>query len=129
MAIPVKSLNLKGIRVGYHPKRIRLVLDIKGTDIPIFTIMSANNGLTISLRSRKPVDEEKGKSNQIRRRQIDKGFPSLEKLIEIQEDDGQDDTAYFLSSVNAYKAQDWSGAIEDLNHLIKTYPTGRYTER
>ena len=129
MTIPVKSLNLKGIRVGYHPKRIRLVLDIKGTDTPIFTTMSANNRLTIFLRSRKQIDREKEKPNQVRQRLTDKGFPGLEKLIGTEEDDGQDDTIYFLKGVNAYKAQNWSGAIENLNHLIRTYPAGRYIER
>ena len=129
MSIPVKSLNLKGIRVGYHLKRIRLVLDIKGTDTPIFTTTSANNRLTVFLRSPKLIDREKEKPNQVRRRLTDKGFPGLEKLIGTEQDDGQDDTIYFLKGVNAYKAQDWSAAIENLNHLIKTYPAGRYIER
>ena len=129
MTIPVKSLNLKGIRVGYHLKRIRLVLDIKGTDTPIFTTTSANNRLTVFLRSPKLIDREKEKPNQVRRRLADKGFPGLEKLIGSEQDDGEDDTIYFLKGVNAYKAQDWSAAIENLNHLIKTYPAGRYIER
>lgn len=129
MTIPVKSLNLKGIRVGYHLKRIRLVLDIKGTDTPIFTTTSANNRLTVFLRSPKLIDREKEKPNQVRRRLTDKGFPGLEKLIGTEEDDGEDDTIYFLKGVNAYKAQDWSAAIENLNHLIKTYPAARYIER
>ncbi len=159
MTIPVKSPYLKGIRVGYHSKRIRLVLDIKGTDIPIFTAMSANNRLTIFLRSRELI--EKGPSNQIPLRRPDKEIPDfeklikikgddgqddtafsqscsrrtnkeisvLEKLIKIEADDGQDDTAFFLKGLNAYRAQNWSEAAENLNHLIKTYPVGRYTER
>lgn len=128
MTIHVKSPILKGIRVGCHPKRIRLVLDIKGTDMPTFTTMTANNGLTIFLRSRKPINKEKGESNQIRRR-TNKEISALEKLIKIESDDGQDDTASFLKGLNAYRAQNWSEAAENLNHLIKTYPIGRYTER
>ena len=128
VTIPVKSPNLKGIRIGYYPERIRLVLDIKGADIPIFTTMPANNGITIFLRSRKQIDKEKGKSNQ-KTLSSDKELPALEKLIKIEADDGQDDTAYFLKGVNAYRDQNWSGAVENLNHLIETYPAGRYTER
>lgn len=44
-------------------------------------------------------------------------------------DDGQDDTAFLIESLNAYESQNWSRAIENLTHLIKTYPAGRYTER
>jgi tetratricopeptide (TPR) repeat protein len=128
VTIPVKSPNLKGIRIGYYPERIRLVLDIKGADIPIFTTMPANNGITIFLRSRKQIDKEKGKSNQ-KTLSSDKELPALEKLIKIEADDGQNDTAYFLKGVNAYRDQNWSGAVENLNHLIETYPAGRYTER
>ena len=126
MTIPAKSPILKSIRVGYHQKRIRLVLDIKGTNMPIFRTMSANNKLTIFLRARGLV---KAKSNQIRCRQTNKEFPAFEELIKIEADDGQDDTAFLMKGVNAYRAKDWSGVIENLSHLIKTYPEGRYTER
>ena len=34
-----------------------------------------------------------------------------------------------MKSVDAYKAQNWPGAVECLTHLIKTYPKGRYAER
>ena len=126
MTIPAKSPILKSIRVGYHQKRIRLVLDIKGTNMPIFRTMSANNKLIIFLRARELV---KAKSNQIRRWQTDKEFPVFEELIKIEADDGQDDTAFFVKGVNAYRAKNWSEAIENLSHLIKTYVEGRYTER
>ena len=128
VTIPVKSPNLKGIRIGYHPERIRLALEIKGADIPIFTTTPSNNGITIFIRSQKQIDKEKGKSNQ-KTLSSDEEFPALEKLIKIEADDGQDDTASFLKGVNAYRAQNWSGAVENLNHLIETYPAGRYTER
>ena len=54
---------------------------------------------------------------------------SVRKLTQIVTDDGQEDTAFFLKGLNAYGSQDWSGAIENLTHLIKTYPTGKYIER
>lgn len=126
MTIPVKSPILKSIRVGYHSKRIRLVLDIKGTNMPVFRTMSANNKLTIFLRERGLV---KAKSNQIRYRQTNKELPAFEELIKIEADDGKNDTAFFLKGVNASRSKNWSEAIENLSHLIKTYPEGRYTER
>jgi len=126
ITIPIKSTILKSIRVGYHPKIIRLVLDIKGPNTPIFRTKSANNKLTIFLRVRELV---RAKSNQIRSWQTDKEFPALEQLTKIEADDGKNDTALFLKCVNAYRAKNWSGTIENLSHLIKTYPAGRYTER
>ena len=36
-------------------------------------------------------------------------------------DDGRRDTAFFQKCLGCYKAKDWSGTIEKLNHLIKTY--------
>jgi TolA-binding protein len=126
MTIPAKTSLLKSIRVGYHQKRIRLVLDIKGADIPLFRTKSVGNKLTIFLRAQRFV---KGKSDQIRCRQANKGFPALEQLIKIEVDDGKNDTAFFLKGVNAYRSKNWSEAIENCNHLIKTYPTGRYAER
>jgi len=164
MTIPVKSPILKSVRVGYHQKRIRLVLDIKGTNMPIFRTMSANNKLTIFLRSTEIIDNgipalekyapEYLKTRGVRAKvsgppssppavrragpeceqsrpgpQTNKELPALEQLIKIEADDGQDDTAFLMKGVNAYRAKNWSGAIENLSHLIKTYPEGRYTER
>ena len=126
MTISTKSSILKSIRVGYHQKRIRLVLDIKGTNIPIFRTKSAGNTLTVFLRAQGLV---KGKANQISCRQTNKEFPDLEQLIKIEADDGKNDTAFFLKGVNAYRSKNWSEAIENCNHLIKTYSVGRYAER
>ncbi|MBW2001395.1 MAG: tetratricopeptide repeat protein, partial [Deltaproteobacteria bacterium] len=164
MTIPAKSPILKSIRVGYHQKRIRLVLDIKGTNIPIFRTKSVNNKLTIFLRSTEVIDNgipalEKHAPEVLKTRglrakvsgppsyppavrragteyeqsrsgpQTNKEFPAFEELIKIEADDGQDDTAFLMKGVNTYRAKNWSGAIENLSHLIKTYPEGRYTER
>ena len=164
MTIPVKSPLLKSIRVGYHPKTIRLVLDIKGTNTPIFKTKSANNKLTIFLRSTEVIDNgipalEKhtpevlktpglrakgsglpssppavrragpGREQSRSGPQTNKELPALEQLIKIEADDGKNDTAFFLKGVNAYRSKNWSEAIENCNHLIKTYPVGRYAER
>jgi hypothetical protein len=35
MTIPTTSANLKNVRVGYHPERIRLVLELREARVPI----------------------------------------------------------------------------------------------
>lgn len=47
----VSNKTLKNIRVGYHPKSIRLVLDVKGPDVPKFSTISEENSLVIRLHS------------------------------------------------------------------------------
>ena len=63
--ISIESPNLKRIRLGYHQKRI---IDIKGTDIPVYTAMSTNNRLTIFVKSTEIVDtpeiQKKGRGPQ-----------------------------------------------------------------
>jgi len=56
-SIDVTSRYLKIIRVGYHPKMIRLVLDINGEDIPHSQIVSNNNELIIFLASHEISDQ------------------------------------------------------------------------
>ncbi|MCD4717913.1 MAG: tetratricopeptide repeat protein [Desulfobacterales bacterium] len=148
--IPTKSRDLKGMRVGHHPKNIRVVLDIKGEDIPRFVISSDREGLTIFIKSRTPIlpsvvlsprqlsgqgelttelstqEDNDGKNSIVERQQR----PDPEsKLTQMEVDDGQDDTALFLEGLNKYKDQNWSGTIGKFSHLIKRYPSGRYTER
>lgn len=60
VTIPVKCPNLKSLRVGYHPKKIRMVLDIKGALIPNFSTESADNGLTLFLRSGETMENQGG---------------------------------------------------------------------
>ena len=52
-----------------------------------------------------------------------------EKLTQMVEDDGKEDTSIYLKCLDTYRAKDWEGAIENLNRLIKKYPNGRYTEK
>jgi TolA-binding protein len=149
MTIFTKSRNLNGIRVGHHQKSIRVVLDIKGKDIPRFVVSSDREGLTIFIKSHTPIlpsvvlsprqlsgqgrvtteastQEEDGGNSII---ETQPGPDPESKLTRMEVDDGQDDTALFLEALNKYKKQNWSGTIKNLDHLIKIYPTGRYTER
>ena len=195
--VAVESSNLKGLRVGHHLDKIRMVLDVQSVDIPTFAIESVGNELTIFLNAKEltesmesdpveaqsaevgkeikvleqPENTKTGKDQQnkvlasnanqaaeklgsaqppalnaevegpeqarqpvaqIRIHSETDGLKDIfygSKLTQIVPDDGQNDTAFLIESINAYEAQNWSGAIENLDHLIKTYPGGRYSER
>jgi TolA-binding protein len=129
MTIPTTSANLKNVRVGYHPERIRLVLELREARVPIMRITPIHNGLAIFVSLKEQKDPKKGESHQDGRRLTRKAIPLLETLLQMEADDGKEDTAFFTKAVNAYRAQDWSRTIENLDHLIKNYPPGRYTER
>jgi TolA-binding protein len=194
-SIDSESSSLKSIRIGYHPKKIRLVLDIKGVDIPGFTIQSVDNGLYVSLLSDQKMHNEQNRHDKIHEIETGKKMPEsnmhenveqansrsetvitqketpemrnevpvnpeplnndieeheIEDVVKVREnpkgngpkkaiignkltravtDDGRWDTTIFQKCLECYKAQDWSGTIEKLNHLIKTYPEGRYAEK
>ncbi|MBW1798937.1 MAG: tetratricopeptide repeat protein, partial [Deltaproteobacteria bacterium] len=150
MTIPTKSRDLTSIRVGHHPKSIRFVLDISGDDIPRFTVSSDREGLIVFINSPTPtlpsmvlshrqLSIQGGLSTQPGAREDQVGENSIAdrqqeadpemKLVQMEADDGQDDTALFIEGLNAYKAKNWSGTVEKLNHFIKIYPSNRYTER
>jgi len=255
--ITVESPNLKGLRIGHHPQKIRLVLDVKGADLPYFTTQSVDNELTIAIWSKKTIPPKdgmpdkvlgpkSGKKITIPKKAIPnealsaksgKEITSLQKvspsevsgpksdeeitsqkkasynevpspkgakeinalnqpealkadaqqqntafsgtentavkkidfvppatkgyridtdaketrydvrivessdsagsktaiyknnLTQMVPDDGRDDTAFLIESLNAFEAQDWPGAIKNITHLITTNPAGRYSER
>ena len=142
--IPVVSAHLKSIRLGYHDKRIRLVLDIKGGEIPRYTARHANEGLTILLESREGIEAEKSPDKEqavtgeeadeeqvkeTRRPKPGSAIRPATQLLKIEADDGQADTALFRKAVEAYREHDWSGVIDDLDQLMQAYPDGRYAEK
>ena len=195
--VAVESSNLKGLRVGHHLQKIRMVLDVQSVDITTFAIESVDNELTIFLNAKELTESIENDPVEAQSAEVDKEIKVLEqpentktgkdqqnkalasnanqaaekldpaqppalnaevekpeqakqpvaqirkhsetdglkdifygsKLIQIVSDDGQNDTAFLIESINAYEAKNWSGAIENLAHLIKTYPDGRYSER
>jgi len=194
-SIESESSSLKSIRIGYHPKKIRLVLDIKGSDIPGFTTRSVDNGLSVNLLSDQKMHNQQNRHEKIHQRETGKIMPEsnmhenmgqasnrsetvitkiqtpdmlnrvpvnpepldndieeheMENVVKAQKnpkgnrakksipeneltrsvaDDGHRDTAVFQKCLGYYKAEDWSGTIEKLKHLIKKYPEGKYTEK
>jgi len=196
MAKVVENSDVKNIRVGYHPQKIRIVLDIKGSVVPSFTDKSVDNTLIITLKSQKGEDKKEpdNKTNVIKKtkdlaefkknenvkikdnpkdienlpkekaleevrplssetldnqkegadkketkhvfkklnRSKEDGLTKTspeEKLTQMVEDDGKEDTSIYLKCLDTYKAKDWEGAVESLTRLIKEYPKGRYTEK
>ncbi len=59
MAKVMENSDIKNIRVGYHPQKIRIVLDIKGSVVPSFTDKSVDNKLIITLKSQEGEDKKK----------------------------------------------------------------------
>ncbi len=158
-----ESPDLKGIRIGYHPDRIRLVLVLKGSPVPHFTTTTQKNSLVISMGSGKEKQdkEENPRSlpvvadgstqnpkatsllphplNTLKpdgattlpegAPQLNKRIPFVEKLLEVDADDGQVDTQVLMQGIGAFKAEDWSGASDALEYLIKKHGTSRHVER
>lgn len=87
-----------------------------------------------TLGNQKISAPEKGAKNVVKKQNrskedgLTKSSPE-EKLTQMVEDDGKEDTSIYLKCLNTYKAKDWEGAIENLTRLIKKYPQGRYTEK
>ena len=156
ITVPVKSKRLKRIRVGYHPERIRVVLDLRGPRIPQFTTRPTARGIVILLGSESargdeknllgPGDEEQGKkiveqpSSQGRNvppgdqgeeaiRHTFKVISVSERLTEDEIRGDPEEAALLRKGIKAYKARDWSGAIGLLRRLIEKYPHGKLTER
>jgi TolA-binding protein len=142
--IPLESVHLTSIRLGYHDKRIRLVLDIKGDQIPRYTARHANGGLTIFLESRKDSVPEKSPDNgqtvteeqareawekEARRLKPVRVVRPAAQLLKIEADDAQPDTALFRKAVGAYREHDWPNVIDFLDQLMQAYPDGRYAEK
>lgn len=76
----VKSSYLKSIRVGYHPNKIRVVLDAKGPNIPKFTHQSSNQELIIRL-------EEESQGSEV-------STGSGAKVIEVKKNNGSHETEH-----------------------------------
>ena len=130
MTIPGKGPNLKGVRIGHHPGSIRVVLDIKGSDVPTFTTTYEDNGVSVLLRSSGRIEGEKGETDQKGADTRRKREPqNIKALIAIEHNDGKDDTGYLLGAIHAYRAKRWEEAIENLNEVIRKHPAGRYAER
>jgi len=142
--IPVESAYLTSIRLGYHDKRIRLVLDIKGDRIPRYTARHEKGGLTILLESQKdilpeksPIDghtvtEEQARQAQVKAARLPKQVREIRpapQLLKIEADDGQPDTSLFRQAVEAHREHNWSRVVDFLDELVQAYPEGRYAEK
>jgi len=91
-SIDPESPSLKSVRIGYHPEKIRLVLDIKGDDIPGFTTQSVDNGLTVSLLSEQKMDKEQDGYGKIHERETGKKMPESSVHENMEAGDGRSET-------------------------------------
>ena len=102
--IPAKSQKLKKVKIGHHPKSIRLVLELKTTDIPPFKTRVTGNALTIFLGSQdRMIKPERVLIDVIRSRGNDDMFSRETKSPEDHEPQSaeavlsQTDNGWFLS--------------------------------
>ncbi len=51
------------------------------------------------------------------------------KLVEMVDNDGMEDTSFYLKCLKNYKSKDWERAVQNFTNFIKKYPKGRYTEK
>ena len=129
----VNNLYLESIRVGYHPNKIRLVLDAKGPDIPKFTHQSGNQELIIVLEggSQGPVVSTNQSGGRIFGR--GQGFPPISmadrpsagvsagsgaKVMEVKENNGSHET----ESIPADSAKAASSVIIDASIMDPSGP-------
>ncbi len=179
----IKSSYLKSIMVEYHPNKIRLAFELKGSDIPKSTYRQGDHELIIMLgegsqgpgfrgqgsgvstdsgakimnaketnptgykssvseENNGPHETEYNHAGSVKEatsgntevsvsKDLSQSTPALllEKMMQIETNDGSEDTALFLKGVEAFKRQGWPEAEKSLKHLIKTYPKGRYSEK
>ena len=102
--------------------------------------LSENNNLT---NSTKDLSENNPKGNEEtvaqkpepenivpeKKPQIDPGKLLLEKMTELEPNDGSEEAALFLSGANAFKDSHFKESVDSLNNLIQSYPKGKYSEK
>ena len=87
--VAVKSPELEGLRVGHHPQKIRMVLDVNGVDIPPFAIASVDNEMTIFLSSEETNRLKEDEFNDAQLLGTDKDIATLDRTDEIKADENQ----------------------------------------
>lgn len=141
--VSAQSANLDGISIAHHQKKIRLTLNLKGSDVPVFTTKSVENELLIMLGSPPKKTQDQGARPNASVTRIQKAVDNQTKLApdnrkkesgpetlkQTPAPDGQEDSALLSAALRTYLGKDWSGAIRNLAQLIEAYPSGRYTER
>ena len=107
----VNNLYLESIRVGYHPNKIRLVLDAKGTDIPKFTHQSGNQELIIVLEGGRQGPGFRGQGS-------GGSAGSGAKVMEVKENNGSHET----ESIPSDSAKAASSVIIDASIMDTSGP-------
>ena len=121
------TVFIKSQREVIHPARTKKeILGLQKSD-PVHEEPTEEKTILSKPGTKKLRNYHRSQENSIADRQQ---RPDPErKLVKLEVADGQDDTALFIEGLNAYKAKNWSGTVEKLNHFIKRYPSNRYTER
>jgi len=97
--VAVESLNLKGLRVGHHLQKIRMVLDVQSVDIPTFAIESVDNELTIFLNAKELTESIENDPVEAQSAEVGKEIKVLEQPENIKTGKDQQNKA-LASSAN-----------------------------
>jgi tetratricopeptide (TPR) repeat protein len=84
---PVKAMSLGTVRIGWHPDRVRIVLDITDTTIPEFASKSDKNTLIVSLGSKGLAQKANGEDSQLQ-------MASASSLEQVKERHRKAETTY-----------------------------------
>jgi len=130
--------GVRTVRVGHHPKTIRLVLDLEGPDIPMFSSAVEGSVLVISLqtdsddtvetilpfqKSRLVTDPTENRGSLQRGAHL---YDAQAQLIRLE---GMNAPSVYRNSVAAYTAENWSTAVNYLDEFIETSPESLFTEK
>ncbi len=145
----LKNLNLKSIRVEYLFGVIRMVFDINRSYMPKFSHRLNDHELIILISTSEKADLTKdGANNNLKetghtaaqsseptnivhknKPRIDPAASLLKKLTECQSNANNEESALFLSGVNAFKDKNFPKASDNFKNLIKAFPKGKYSEK
>ncbi len=126
--MPLKDSNLRGIRLGYHKNVIRLVMDIRRRELPVFNVTSTGEELIIFLRSLEQLKERKANFfREILSSEKDQKTPEI--LSGIEPGSKKEGGSYLLKAIESYKSENWKSAVNNLHQLIKEHPESSCRER
>ena len=141
---------IEGVRIGHHPDRIRIVLDLRGLPMPAFSIGREKDSLRIAvLHDPLPMGEHRERAfppppEKAAEALADAGTeetsaevslsaappPSdLEELLDISSPGGQADALLFQEGIRAFREERWMEAGESFAALLEMHPSGRYEEK
>jgi tetratricopeptide (TPR) repeat protein len=137
----VSSPVVERIRVGYHPEGIRLVLDVGGPNIPMFSTEVQGNTLVLTLNAggvhtgegapSAHADKPEGKEKESPgiSQGSDELYDAEAQLLRKEGIDARRGISKYVNGIDAYVSGNWSAAVKNLTRFIEKYPEDTYAEK